>query len=60
MTLVYILKIAKDELSAYSASSELCNKPPFSALTISVCLAFRGRWTELAYGTSGVSSVLEN
>jgi hypothetical protein len=43
---VCTLKMAEDELSAYSASSqgmpELCNKPPFSAFTRPLSLAFRG------------------
>jgi hypothetical protein len=48
-------KMAKDELSAYSASSHgMCNKPSFSALTMPLFLAFRGRWPDLAYGISGI------
>jgi hypothetical protein len=42
--------MAKDELSAYSASSHgmfrACNKPPFSAFTMLLYLVFRaGSWT---------------
>jgi hypothetical protein len=50
--------MVEDELSAYSASStacpESCNKPPFSAFTMPLYLAFRSRWPDLAYGISGV------
>jgi hypothetical protein len=33
---------------------KLCNKPPFSAFTRPLYLAFRGGWLGLAYGISGV------
>jgi hypothetical protein len=44
---VCTLKMAEDELSAYSASLiKPCNKPPFSAFTMPLYLALRGRgWT---------------
>jgi hypothetical protein len=62
-------KMAEDELSAYPASSksmvcpEPCNKPPFSAFTISPFapyLAFRGGWPDLAYGIAGVWVLVQN
>jgi hypothetical protein len=48
--------MAEDELSAYSASfhSMSLEKLPFSAFTMPLYLAFRGRWPDLTYGISGV------
>jgi hypothetical protein len=37
-----------------TACPKLCNKPPFSAFTMPLYMAFRGRWPDLAYGISGV------
>jgi hypothetical protein len=36
------------------AYPEPCNKSPFSAFTMTLCLAFRGEWPDLAFGISGV------
>jgi hypothetical protein len=58
ITHAYTPKMAEDEPSVHSASSHCmsrpCIKPPFSAFTMLLYLAFRGQWPDLAYGTSGV------
>jgi hypothetical protein len=41
-------------LPLHTARSKPCNKPPFSVFTRPLYLAFRGKWSDLAYGISGV------
>jgi hypothetical protein len=49
---VCTLKMAEDELSLTlplpTVCPKLCNKPPFSAFTMPLYLAFRGGWPDLA------------
>jgi hypothetical protein len=47
-------------LPLLTACPEPCNKPPFSAFTGPLYLAFKGEWLDLAYRISGFWAVGSN